>query len=103
MKASLGAIFAASKTASRPEIREHGRERHVQPALDEEERRQEREGDHTQPLLLLAMLRVVVAHHEAKNESRKHGVSVRCRSANTMSSKRQANTSLISGSITRSP
>ena len=100
--ASFGTIFAASSTPSSAEVGEHGPQRDVEPAPDEEEGGQEGERDDAQPLLL----RRCSAKWLLITSPRTKAGSTACpwtASASTMSTNRQTKTSLISGSITRSP
>ena len=70
MNATFGIIFVTSKEPSRPRFEKTAPRGDVEAALDEEERCEERERDDAQPLLLVAMLLVVLAHHQAEDECR---------------------------------
>ena len=65
--------------AEDPEVAPERRSGDVHPAFEEEERRQEGERHHAQPLLLLAVLNVVAGHDEAEDERRKHRLRVSAR------------------------
>ena len=77
-EADLRNIFAASSTASSPRFDPTAPSETFNPPLMKKNGVRKRESHDAQTLLLLAVLRVVLAHHESEHERGQHRVSVRC-------------------------